>query len=143
MNQQTDNIRIELMVVACTGFPNTVYMQGQLEIYINQKKPYDDASDMINFENLLNSLKSDGEYNIFSCCCGAPECSGWNRGINVTTTESAIQWTNENTQDTWTFEKGSIREQLKRIHEEAVFCQNFFKEKGIQYVGVGYNQGII
>lgn len=140
MKQQVlDTIRIELVAVACQGNNDEVYMQGQLEIYINQKKPYDESSDIIDIENLLNCTKKDGEYKIFSCCCGIPECSGWYRGINVVTNNLETTWTNENNNENWTFETTTILDQLKTVREEVLFYKNFFREKNIDYVGVGYN----
>ncbi|MBI3133819.1 MAG: hypothetical protein HYZ14_04005 [Bacteroidetes bacterium] len=140
MKQQVlDTIRIELVVVACQGYNDEVHMQGQLEIYINQKKPYDESSDIIDVENLLNSIEKDGEYKIFSCCCGKPECSGWYKGINVVTNDLEIKWTNENNNENWTFEKTSVLDQLRTVRKEAIFYKNFFRKKDIEYVGVGYD----
>ena len=140
MKQQVlDTIRIELVVIACEGYNSEVHMQGQLEIYINQKKPYDESSDIIDVEKLLNSLEKDGEYKIFSCCCGIPECSGWYKGINVFSNDLETKWTNENNNENWTFDTTSIHDQLRTIKEEVIFYKNFFRKKDIEYVGVGYN----
>lgn len=114
-------------------------MQGQLEIFVNQRKPYNESSDIIDFETLQCSLEKDGEYKIFSCCCGIPECSGWYRGIRVISRGAEIQWINENTKESWTFERASIVEQLKTVKEEATFYKDYFQKKDIEYVGAGCN----
>lgn len=139
MKQHYDTIRIELIVQACIGYEDRVYMHGSLEVFINQQKPYDESSDIVEAENLLDSTIEDGEYVLFSCCCGVPECSGWNRGIEVKTADNAISWTNLNTDESWTFEKTSLLEQIKTAKEEATFYTQYFQEKGIDYVGFGCN----
>lgn len=139
MEQQHDTIRIELIVEACIGFEDKVYMHGSVEIFINQRKPYDESSDIVEVETLIDSLEKDGEYKIFSCCCGVPECSGWYHGIEVRSNESEIHWTNKNTDENWTFEKASILEQLETIREQASFYKEFFEKKDIEYVGAGSN----
>ncbi len=77
--EKLDSICIELNVVAVQQDANDIWMQGDLDIRINGKKPYDD-SDIVMVDELLKSLHANGEYFIFSCCCGVPECSGWRRG---------------------------------------------------------------
>lgn len=72
MNEYTDSIRIELKVTASQMSADNIWMQGDLEIFINGEKPYSEG-DIVDADALLNSLNSDGEYFIFSCCCGIPE----------------------------------------------------------------------
>lgn len=113
-------------------------MQGILEIRLNGEKPYND-SDIIDIEELLKSIEQDGEYTIFSCCCGVPACSGWEKGIQVLHSDQSISWTNLNTGKTWRFDKQKIQEDLNNIREEVESYKRFFQQKDIEYVGVGYN----
>ncbi|MDW8852061.1 hypothetical protein SD960_18300 [Flavobacterium sp. MMLR14_040] len=113
-------------------------MQGDLEITVNGEKPYSD-SDIFDAENLLNSCESDGEYFIFSCCCGIPECSGWKEGIKVIHTENIVKWTDSDNNKVWHFDKKNIEEDLKNINEEVNIFKKYFAEKEIEYVGFGYN----
>jgi len=75
MKQQLDSIYIELIVLASQMDIENVWMQGDLEILINGEKPYSE-NDIIDLDCFLKSLESDGEYFIFSCNCGIPECGG-------------------------------------------------------------------
>lgn len=136
--QSQDTIRIELVVLAALDYEDGVCMHGQLKIYINQRQPYDESSDIIDEHLLFDSMSKNGEYFIFSCCCGIPSCSGWDKGIKVIHRESQLEWTDLNKNKSWIFEKSSIENQLKAIKEEVVFYKEYFRNKGIDYVGVGY-----
>lgn len=138
MDKQLDTFYLELVVTACQMSEDNIWMQGDLEIRFNTEKPYAD-SDIINTEEFYNSIYSDGEFEIFSCCCGVPECSGWIKGIKVSHIDNKfIKWINLNTGKTWLFDKKRLEEDLKEIEEEVENYKKFFKEKGIEYVGYGY-----
>ncbi|MDN5478564.1 MAG: hypothetical protein L0G39_16645 [Chryseobacterium sp.] len=138
MNKHLDIFYVDLVVTACQMGENHIWMQGDLDIKFNNEKPYAD-SDIINIEEFLNSIHSDGEFEIFSCCCGVPECSGWIKGIEVLHIDNQfVKWTNLNNGKTWLFEKQSLEEGMKQVEEEVENYKKFFKEKGIDYVGYGY-----
>ncbi len=133
-----DVVTVELVVMACQMDENQKWMQGDLEIKFNGEKPYSD-DDIIDAEEFLKSIEQDGEYTIFSCCCGVPECSSWNYGIQVVHSEESIRWTNPNNGKTWCFDKQEIRKKLNIIRQEVENYKKFFSRKEITYVGVGYN----
>lgn len=137
MDQHLDSVLLELVVTACQMNANDIWMQGDLEIRLNSEKLYAD-SDIINAQELLSSLETNGEFFIFSCCCGIPECSGWERGIQVLHTDETIRWTNLNNGTIWHFSKEKIKADLINIEEEVSNYKLFFNEKGIRYVGFGY-----
>ena len=132
-----DIIYIELIVVA-NQTESDIWMSGSLEITINEKKPYGE-SDIIDPDALLESLESDGEYFIFSCCCGFPKCSGWIHPIKVIHLENQIKWINPNDNKIWLFDKNKIEEQIKTINKEVKIFKKYFNEKEIEYVGYGFN----
>ena len=103
-----DAVTVELVVMACQMDENRIWMQGDLEIKFNGEKPYSD-DDIVDAEEFLKSVEQDGEFTIFSCCCGVPECSGWIYGIQVVHSEESIHWTNPNNGKTWCFDKQEIR----------------------------------
>lgn len=138
MKKTLDTINIELIVQAVQMDENDIWMQGDLEILINGEKPYSEG-DIINVDVFLESLKSDGEYFIFSCNCGIPECSGWKKGITVRHNGNNIIWSNGNSDDVWLLEKNRINEDLNEIKSEILNYKKYFSEKGIEYVGIGYN----
>ena len=138
MKKTLDTINIELIVQAVQMDENDIWMQGDLEILINGEKPYSEG-DIINVDVFLESLKSDGEYFIFSCNCGIPECSGWKKGITVKHNGNNIIWSNGNSDDVWLLEKNRINEDLNEIKSEILNYKKYFSEKGIEYVGIGYN----
>jgi hypothetical protein len=115
-----------------------VWMQGDLEIIINGMKPYAEG-DIVDVEGLLASLESDGEHFIFSCSCGMPECSGWTTGIKVLHQGGVIRWIDENHGKTWHFDKNKMEEDLKTVHQEVKTFKEYFNQKDIRYVGVGYH----
>lgn len=137
MEKPIDTIYIELIVVA-NQTDSDIWMSGSLEITINGEKPYGE-SDVIDPDALLESLESDGEYFIFSCCCGLPKCSGWIYPIKVIHTENQIKWINPNDNKIWLFDKNKIEEQIKTINEEVKIFKKYFNEKEIEYVGYGFN----
>ncbi|SHE65806.1 hypothetical protein [Pedobacter caeni] len=138
MSNNLDSIIVELVVTACQAEANNIWMQGGLEISLNNEKPYTD-SDIIDIDEFLKSLEQDGEFFIFSCHCGLPECSGWELGIQVLHLEENIKWTNPNNGKTWCFSKQKITNDLINIREEIANYKQFFSQKDIAYVGVGYN----
>lgn len=137
MKDILDCINIELKVIAVQMDLN-IWMQGDIEIIINGEKPYAE-SDIVNCETLFESLEKDGEYFIFSCNCGLPKCSGWINGIMVTNREEKIEWININTKKIWNFDRVKIEDDIKTIKEEVKVYKQFFKQKEIDYVGVGYS----
>ena len=138
MKKKIDNINIELLVIAAQLSENDIWMQGNMEIRINGEKPYSD-SDILDVDVFLESLKSNGEYYLFSCNCGVPECSGWIKGVNVEHQENTIVWTNLNTNKKWFIEKTKIEKDLSIFRKEVKNYKKFFFEKKVSYVGVGYN----
>jgi len=138
MKETLDSINIELIVQAVQTDKDNIWMQGDLEILINGKKPYAE-SDIIDVNIFLESLKSDGEYFIFSCNCGIPECSDWIKGINVKHNQNNVIWKNGNSNDTWLLDKNQIENDLNGIRSEVKIYKKYFSEKGIEYVGVGFN----
>jgi hypothetical protein len=138
MQTSTDSISIELVVAAAQMSAENIWMQGDLEININGQKISAD-SDIINAELLIESLQSEGEFFIFSCSCGLPECSGWIKGIQVTHMGDAIKWTDANKGRTWNLERHKMESDLATIREEVNIYKDFFRQKQIKYVGVGYN----
>lgn len=140
MDIEPDNFYLELRVTACQMGKDNIWMQGDLEIRFNSDgKPYAD-SDIIDIGEFFESLDSEGEFKIFSCCCGIPECSGWIRGIQVRHLNQYIEWTNLNNRKTWVFEKESLQQSLEAINQEVENYKIFFKEKGIDYVGYNYDE---
>lgn len=136
MNTELDTIYIELAVTAV--HMDKVWMHGSIEIRIGDSKPYNE-SDVVITDVLLESLESDGEYFIFSCCCGMPSCSGWIKGIQVTHQKDTVRWVDPNNNKSWTFDKNQMLKDIETIREEVKVFKRFFKEKEIDYVGVGYN----
>ncbi|MCR4030598.1 MULTISPECIES: hypothetical protein [Flavobacterium] len=131
-----DTITIELKVTAVQG-ESDIWMQGDLEITINGEKPYS-HSDIVDSYTMLESLESNGKYFIFSCCCGLPQCSGWNNGIEVIHEENNIKWIDSDHNRTWNFDRKKIEEDLNNINKEVKIYKKFFNEKQIDYVGFGF-----
>jgi hypothetical protein len=136
MEKKLDRISIELRVTA-VQMKLDVWMQGNLEITINGQKPYSE-SDIVDCDLLLKSLELDGEYFIFSCSCGNPECGGWTKGIKVAHKGNTIEWIDCDNDKTWHLDKTSIEDDMKVIRKEVRIFKQYFKSKGIKYVGVGY-----
>ena len=137
MTYQLDTVTLELVVTACQMESNHIWMQGDFEIRFNGEKPCADG-DILDATEFLKSIEEDGEYAIFSCNCGVPQCSGWIKGIQVLHSEESTRWTNLNNGKTWHFDKQEIKGNLNTIREEVEIYKKFFSQKGIEYVGVGY-----
>jgi hypothetical protein len=133
-----DSVSVELVVAAAQMDADRIWMQGDLEIRFNMEKPCNDG-DIVDVDAFLQSLEADGEYAIFSCCCGVPSCSGWIKGIRAEHAGEFILWTNLNNGKTWRFSKQKAIDDLKVLREEVQNYKTFFARKEIEYVGVGYN----
>lgn len=136
MKNSSDKILIELKVTA-EQIDDDIWMNGNIEITINGEKPYG-SSDIIDSDIFFESLKSNGKYFIFCCCCGLPQCSGWNNGIEVIHENNNIKWIDSDHNRTWNFDRKRIEEDLNNINNEIEIYKKFFKDKQIDYVGFGY-----
>ena len=114
MKETINSINIELIVQAVQMDSDNIWMQGDLKILINGEKPYAE-NDMIDVDIFLESMNSDGEFFIFSCICGIPECSGWDKGIFVLHNENNITWKNGNTNDVWRLDKTRMEDDLAHV----------------------------
>lgn len=115
-----------------------IWMQGDLEIRFNGEKPYAD-SDRVDAVALLESMERDGEYFIFTCCCGVPSCSRWKNGIGVSKEKELTTWTDLNTGKAWNFDTNKQMTDMDDIRKQVKIYKDFFEKKGIEYVGVGYD----
>ena len=134
-----DTINIELIVQASQMDENDIWIQAGLEILINGNKIYSE-SDIVNYEIMIESLYSNGEFFIFSCCCGITECSDWKKGIKVIHKEDKITWINGNSEQKWIFDKKEMLKNFNDIKTEAENFRKYFKSKSIHYVGFGYKK---
>ncbi len=132
-----DTINIELVVTAAQDGQD-VWMQGNIEILINGEKPYNEG-DIVDSEILFKSIKTQGNFFIFSCNCGVPKCGGWKKGINVEHQTNKTIWIDEDNDKKWTFDKERMISDIQDLKEEVHFYKDYFLKKGIDYVGVGYN----
>lgn len=137
MEKDLDVIYVELEVVAVYD-EEKPWMQGKLDIAINGDNPYT-WNDVVDEGLFFESLEKDGEYFIFTCNCGMPDCGGWEKGIEVSTKENIVQWIDGKSGNTWRFDKTHILKQVTDLKKEVHFFKKYFKEKGIDYVGVGYS----
>ena len=137
MHEHTDSILISLRVTA-VQMATDIWMQGDLVVVINGIKPYSE-SDIVDVEALQKSMEQEGEYYIFSCCCGIPQCSSWEKPIQVKYAGDIIIWTDPNIDKTWHLERGRMEEELEAAREEASIFRVYFEEKSIEYVGFGCN----
>ena len=113
-------------------------MQGSLGIDINSKKPYED-SDIVMADLLLESMEKEGTYFIFSCCCGMPDCSGWEKGIEVIHEEDTIVWNLLDHNKTFRFDRKRMESDIEEVIQEAKNYNAYFTDREIRYVGFGYN----
>lgn len=136
MIQTLDRISIELKVTA-VQMNTKIWMQGYIEISINGEQPYENG-EIVDIPNFLKSLEHDGNYFIFCCHCGYPECTGRKNGIEVLLNETTTKWIDNFSNKTWIFDKNKIEEDLKNINEQVRIFKKYFAEKQIDYVGFGY-----
>lgn len=134
---QTSTIYVELEVTAVLHNQQEVHMQGDINLRFDGKTPYEE-DDIIEYDTLLESVKADGCYMIFSCSCGIPECAGRYNGIKVSHFDNKIEWIDLDTDKRWIFDKNSLINQLNTVRKEARDYKAFFKRKEIDYVGIGY-----
>lgn len=137
--EKLDTIYIELLVQACQMDPTNIWMQGSLEIHVNTQKPYED-SDIVMADALIESMKKEGTYFIFSCCCGMPDCSGWEKGVEVIHEENTIIWNLLDHNKSFRFERKRMETDIEEAKEEVEIFKAYFAEKNIKYVGFGCNE---
>lgn len=115
-----------------------VWMQSDLVVFIDGNKIYTE-DEIVDDEALSQSIENEGEFFIFSCCCGIPSCAGWHNGIESRQDDELVLWRNPYNGDSWRFDKASLKESLESVRQEARFLKEFFESKNIRYVGFGYS----
>lgn len=132
-----DSIDIELVINA-QEFNEHFHMHASIEVTINSSHPYE-IGDIVDASELFKSMKDDGIYNLFTCCCGMADCSHWGKGIDVKHNENTITWTNNTSFTSWQFERTILEENLKEIMGQLKKFKQFFDSKGIECTGLLYD----
>ncbi|WP_046756408.1 hypothetical protein [Kordia jejudonensis] len=134
-----DTIYTELLVMAQQMSREDIWMEGKLEIRVNSGRVYEEG-DMVDANLLLESIEKAGTYFLFSCLCGSPQCSGWEQGVEVIHEEDIIVWNLLDHDKIYRFDRKSIEGDLKEAKKEVEIYKAYFAEKGIKYVGFGFNE---
>ena len=132
-----DSIDIELVINA-QEFNENFHMHASIEVTINSSHPYE-IGDIVDASELFKSMKDDGIYYLFTCCCGMADCSHWGKGIDVKHTENTITWTNNTSFTSWQFERTILEENLKEITGQLKKFKQFFDSKDIECTGLLYD----
>ncbi|MFT5823786.1 MAG: hypothetical protein ACI8ZM_005049 [Crocinitomix sp.] len=130
MIENIDTICIELVVLAVRSGQQDIQMQGGLEIRINGEKPYEDGS-IIDCEKLSESLNASGNYFIFSCACGIPECGGYIDGIQVLHEGDKVIWKDLDSDKTWCFDRQKMSKKMHDLKKEAKDYRLFFIKRDV------------
>lgn len=72
----------------------------------------------VDLVELGKSLDQDGEYFIWTCECGVPECGGRHKGVRVRHLEDRVQWKDLDTDQGYCFELDELRRAMARVLRE-------------------------
>src|SRR3954470_16279996 len=86
-----DTISVELEVCAAGYDDSDVWMNGSLVIAINRARPYNE-DELVLADRFFASLEQDGDFQIFSCVCGIPDCAGRAKGVRVQHHQGILDW---------------------------------------------------
>ena len=141
-----DSIEFILVSEIAQGFAKK---QIAIECKINSLKIATWKNLPIDFPSLMESAKISGEYYIWTCSCGIPECANITKGIDVLHDGAKIKWSNNSyplKKRNLEFDKEeycnaikNLRIDIKKLHyklsnlkEKFEFCptinRNYFKE---------------
>src|SRR5882672_7256533 len=124
-----DPISIELEVRAAGSDDSDVWMHGSLVIAINRTRPYSE-DEIILADRFFASLERDGDFQIFSCVCGMPDCAGRPKGIRVHHRKGIVEWTDLDREQSWRLERVRIDRDLARVRDDVHMFKRFFAGKG-------------
>lgn len=68
-----------------------------------------------------------------------PDCAARPKGIRVLHRQDVVEWTDLDREQSWQLARPRIDQDLARVRESVLMFKRFFAERGIRYVGVGYD----
>ena len=103
--------------------PNFDYTQSQGELMlglyleIDGKSPLKNNEDDFNLYELFQSRKREGEFFIFTCSCGVPECAGY-KAIEVRHRDGTTNWFDKTLGQEYVFEQAKLDQEISQTFQD-------------------------
>lgn len=111
---------------------NDIQLVGEYFLEIDGVNPYP-KGDVFDYRLFNESLMNPGQYFIFNCSCGIPECTGRTEGALIQVFEDQVILEDLDYKKVWSFDKESIMLQIEQLKNEVSFFIGKFKAKGLTY----------
>jgi hypothetical protein len=85
---------------------------------IDGVSPLQNQEDDFDLYELFKSLKTDGNYFIFTCACGIAGCAGYHEGIHVSIGKGTINWKDLDFDKSYEFIAIDFKNEVERIYSE-------------------------
>jgi len=69
---------------------------------------------------LINSVKRDGTYFIWTCSCGTPGCAGYFKGITVEEYNCYTLWTDSDLNKKYKFKTEELKAEIQSLYDEVL-----------------------
>lgn len=132
--EKVDTMEIEIIHL-CEINNNHLQISSELGLLINGITPYD-KGDILDFEMLKMSLKIDGDYFLFNCSCGIPQCAGYSEGIRTSSNDFFVYWEDLDGGNKWMFEKEILVNQIDHVKQQIDQCEKYFYQNKGSYLGL-------
>jgi len=113
-------------------FGNVLQIDHELEFLIDGEAPYP-YGDIVDVQNLKESLTQSGRFFIFNCSCGHPECTGRTEGVEVTLDGELVIWEDLDYDKKWILNTETIIAQLRGIQGDITFYKKLLTRNGVKY----------
>lgn len=103
--------------------PNFEYTESQGELMvgvclkIDGKSPLKSHEDDFNLYELFQSRQRDGEFFIFTCSCGIPECAGY-KEIEVRHRDGTTSWFDKTLSKQYVFEQVELDQEISQTFQD-------------------------
>ena len=103
--------------------PNFKYIKSQGELMlgvylkIDGQSPLRNHEDDFNLYEIFQSRQKEGEFFIFTCSCGIPECAGY-KGVNVTHQGGVVEWYDKTLNNEYAFDKILLDQEIGKTFED-------------------------
>jgi len=85
---------------------------------IDAVSPLQCEDDDFDIRELINSVKRDGDYFIWTCSCGVAGCAGYHKGLHVTNEKDHTTWEDRDLDKRYVFDTTALKHTIKTLNED-------------------------
>lgn len=127
------------LVTTCQIINDKLVAASEVSLKVNNEAAYPEG-DVLDFNLLKESIYVDGDFFLFNCSCGIPQCTGREKGVRTYHINDYTYWDDLDYGTKWIFESDTLRIQIKEIESQINQFSEYFKRKSLTYKRIKYNE---